>query len=209
MKLPLFFHIIIFWLVGIVVNLIFKSLFGFINFNQSYGFLMLLVYSLDYTLVFILRKKFSFSLLSSVILFISLISVFIFMIFIWSRTGRESVLGQFILLFANLLVFSIYLTHFWDKFNFEYLSHILVVFLYAVSSTIIYILLFKFISGKASSLPSLKLIFLKQLAFIVPYPFVYKISAEIMNFLEINFTTPTQRIIIEDKKETTKPTEDD
>ena len=199
MKLPFFFYVIIFWLVGIVVNLLFKSIFGFINFNESYGFLMLLIYSLDYTIVFLLRKKFSFSLLTSIILFLSVISVFIFMTFIWNHTGRESVLGQFVFLFLNLILFLLYIDKLWGKFKFDYLNHLIIVVLYAISSSVIYLGLFKLISAKNSTMPSLIDTFLKQTAFIVPYPFIFKISEAVMIFLEKNFTTPTERIIIEDK----------
>ncbi len=199
MKLPLFFYFLVYWLVAIVINLIFKSLFGFINFNEAYGFLMLLIFSFDYITVFLLHKRISASLLAILTLILSLISVFLFMFFIWNKTGRESVLGHFILLFFNMNLLAVTLKIFWNRFKFEYFNHLLIILFYSIIASIFYYIVFMLFAVKGADKPLLQDVIVKQIAFIVPYPFIYKISQYLMKFLEVNFLTPTERIVIEEK----------
>ncbi len=197
MKLPLLFYFIVYWLVAIVLNLVFKSLFGFINYHETYGFITILVFSFDFITVFLLRKKFGTSLLMSIILFLSIISVFIFMLFVWNKGERESVLAQFLFMFVSLVTLLFLLKIFWNKYKFEYSNHLLIILIYTIITSALYFGLFLIFSAGNLKKPSLKYVFIKQMAFIVPYPFIYKLSEMIMKFLEDNFTTPTERIVID------------
>jgi len=179
-----------------VINIIFKHFFDYLNFSTTwnFGFAATLIFSFDFTFVYLIRKKFSISLSASILLFLSIITVVFMMIFVWDKGGRQSLLGQFILNYLNLFLFFIISKLFWEKFKFEYLNHLVVIILFSLFSSLVYLLLYRIF---ASSAVSLKIIFVRQLAFMVPYPFIFKFSKMIMDILESNFTTPTERIIID------------
>lgn len=199
MKLPTIFYIIVYWLTAVIVNIIFNYIFEYFNFNMTwhFGFAATAILSFDFVFVYLISKKFSISLSASILLFLSIITVVLMMIFVWNKGENQTLLGQFVLNYLNLIFFLILLRLFWTRFKFEYLNHFIVLILFSLLSSFVYLILYHTFSH---SRVDFKIIFVKQLAFMVPYPFIFKISESIMNTLEKNFTTPVERITRDDKK---------